>query len=78
MPVFTFNLEKIFTKRGILTLKGISSSYLPRKFLLHNGYILSGPILSVPLTQRVERNLNKTAKAINETFAGLKLMLQGF
>ena len=25
----------------------------------------------------IERILNKTAKAINETFAGLKLMLQG-
>ena len=33
-----------------------------------------------PLAQAqcVERILNKTAKAINETFAGLKLMLQGF
>ena len=29
-------------------------------------------------TQYAERILNKTAKAINETFAGLKLMLQGF
>ena len=28
-------------------------------------------------TQYVERILNKTAKAINETFTGLKLMLQG-
>ena len=28
-------------------------------------------------TQCVERILNKTAKAINETFTGLKLMLQG-
>ena len=30
------------------------------------------------LSQCVERILNKTAKAINETFTGLKLMLQGF
>ena len=30
------------------------------------------------VTQCVERILNKTAKAINETFTGLKLMLQGF
>ena len=30
------------------------------------------------ITQYAERILNKTAKAINETFAGLKLMLQGF
>ena len=29
-------------------------------------------------SQCVEGILNKTAKAINETFAGLKLMLQGF
>ena len=29
-------------------------------------------------SQCVERIFNKTAKAINETFAGLKLMLQGF
>ena len=29
-------------------------------------------------TQCAERILNKSAKAINETFAGLKLMLQGF
>ena len=29
-------------------------------------------------TQYAERILNKTAKAINETCAGLKLMLQGF
>ena len=29
-------------------------------------------------TLYAERILNKTAKAINETFAGLKLMLQGF
>ena len=28
--------------------------------------------------QCVERILNKTAKAINETFAGLRLMLQGY
>ena len=28
--------------------------------------------------QYAERILNKIAKAINETFAGLKLMLQGF
>ena len=28
--------------------------------------------------QYAERILNKTAKAINKTFAGLKLMLQGF
>ena len=30
------------------------------------------------ISQYAERILNKTAKAINETFAGLKLMLQGF
>ena len=30
------------------------------------------------MAQYAERILNKTAKAINETFARLKLMLQGF
>ena len=29
-------------------------------------------------SQYAERILNKTAKAINETFTGLKFMLQGF
>ena len=35
-------------------------------------------IMMGPCTQYAEMILNKTAKAINETFTGLKLMLQGF
>ena len=42
---------------------------IPRKELIK--YALRG-------SQYAEGILNKTAKAINETFTGLKLMLQGF
>ena len=49
--------------------------------LWHKGRFVMKKILIVTFygtSQCAERILNKTAKAINETFAGLKLMLQGF
>ena len=47
------------------------------EFLSAVGKIRSITIIT-EYPQYAERILNKIAKAINETFAGLKLMLQGF
>ena len=51
-------------KRNITIRRKISQHFLPRS-------------VSVS-TQYAERILNKTTKAINESFPGLKLILQGF
>ena len=57
-------------------MQNVLKIYKTRKYPVL-GYIY-GVLMNTNTSQYAERILNKTAKAINETFAGLKLMLQGF
>ena len=52
-------------------------THLKFELLLHKTVLVMF-LWASTVSQCVERILNKAAKAINKTFAGLKLMLQGF